>query len=97
MCDAVLVVPGGLTLPVLRGKVRRYFDERYNVIVAPDGRLIDCRYRVQVFIPSKTRCYAKVQKVLPMDRNASTLRVIERTLEYDISIGATSEISEGPA
>ena len=30
MCDAILVVPGGLTLPSLRGRVRRYFDERYG-------------------------------------------------------------------
>ena len=54
MCDALMIVPGGLPLPQLRGRIRRYFDERYG-----------SQFLVFLFIPSGSRCYARIKKVLP--------------------------------
>ena len=86
MCDAILVVPGGLPLPALRGRVRRYFDERYEK-----------EHVVFVFVPSSRRCYARVARLLPRERNSPGIRVIEKTFEYDICLGATNDIMEVPA
>lgn len=86
MCDAILVVPGGLPLPTLRGRVRRYFDERYGK-----------EHVVFVFIPSPSRCYAKVERLLPRERGASEIRHIEQTFEFDLHIGMGEMIMEVPA
>lgn len=86
MCDAILVVPGGLPLPALRGRVRRYFDERYGQ-----------EHVVFVFIPSRTRCYARVQRLLPRERNGHEIRHVERTFEFDLCVGGVEGVMEVPA
>jgi len=86
MCDALMIVPGGLPLPQLRGRIRRYFDERYG-----------SQFLVFLFIPSGSRCYARIKKVLPRERNSSTIRTVERTYEFDISIGMGNDIMVVPA
>lgn len=86
MCDAILVVPGGLPLPALRGRVRRYFEERYGK-----------EHVVFVFIPYPGRCYAKVQRLLPRERNSHEIRCVEKTFEFDIHMGSGNMIMEVPA
>ena len=86
MCDAILVVPGGLPLPALRNRVRRYFDERYGN-----------EHVIFVIIPSSARCYAKLERLLPRERNASEIRRIEKTFEVDIHTGMGEMIMEVPA
>lgn len=86
MCDAILVVPGGLPLPALRGRVRRYFDERYGH-----------EHVVFVFIPFPGRCYARVEKLLPRQRGSHEILHIEKTFDFDIQVGAGNIVMEVPA
>lgn len=80
----ILSVPYGLTTPRLRNELRRYFGERYN-----QG------FTVDVYLVSRGRCYAKVRKVVDRERNASGLRVVERTFEFDIYEGHGNMVMEG--
>jgi hypothetical protein len=75
-----------LTLPALRGKIRRYFDERYGP-----------QYVIFLFMSCSSRCYTRVQKVLPRERASSLIRTVERTFEYDILIGMGLDVMEAPA
>jgi len=86
MCDAILVVPGGLPLPALRGRVRRYFDERYGK-----------EHVVFVFIPYPNRCYARVERLLPRERDSTEIRHVEKTFEFDLHIGSGEMVMEVPA